>query len=276
MKTFDIKRFGYVFNRTMIVNTRNWIKMTIGLTIGLLLIFMTTLYDYGRFGIDDILLRFENTISLVIMIYSFLLLVMGSNICQDMNNRQQRIDTLMLPASNLEKYLVRYLYITVGAVLSYIVAFVLADIIQMIISLIVNHDFVSLTIHFINYIFNGMANLMYYYEDIFYDGTFMIIISIWIHSIYLLGGTFFRKQAWLFTSLALLLSFIIFMWILTGVWRISDENILYSIINIIDGSVVMVWAFLMTFFSAMIALNYCLSYKLFKRLQVINNKWINI
>jgi hypothetical protein len=88
-----------------------------------------------------------------------------------------------------------------------------------------------------------------------------------MHSIYILGGTFFRRNAWLFTTISLILAVIILSWIGTECGgfdlnlQSTDSSMKLNIASVI--------------FLILIVFNYIASYKLFTRMQVINNKWIN-
>ena len=81
---------------------------------------------------------------------------------------------------------------------------------------------------------------------------------IWMHSVYTLGGTVFRKSAWIITSLLLLVLGIILMWSKFEVSLMADGVIIILIFLVFAG------------------LNYFMSYKIFCRMQLINNKWINL
>ena len=48
------------------------------------------------------------------------------------------------------------------------------------------------------------------------------VIMLWIHSVYLLGGTIFRKRQWILTSALLVFINIIVTWIITSVFDIKE------------------------------------------------------
>jgi len=105
--------------------------------------------------------------------------------------------------------------------------------------------------------------------------------AFYIYSLYIVGGTLFRRQQFLLTSVTIAVVFILLVIVrnqidwnninfdfITSTW---DENTLtytptfhpsFYIIN----SVV----------SLLIVFHYWASYKLFTRIQVINNKWLNV
>lgn len=68
--------------------------------------------------------------------FTFYLTISGCWIMNNMKTKEQRITFKMLPASDLEKFIVRALYITVVWVLIGVVAFCLADFCRMLICFI--------------------------------------------------------------------------------------------------------------------------------------------
>lgn len=60
------------------------------------------------------------------------MMVGGSMVFRNMRTKQQRIAYMMLPASNMEKYVTRVVMVVLGGLLMSVVSFVLADQLQMV------------------------------------------------------------------------------------------------------------------------------------------------
>ena len=94
----------------------------------------------------------------------------------------------------------------------------------------------------------------------------LLVLTIWFHSIYALGATFFRsrKYNWVLTTIVIILLTIVQAWIFP-----FEEHTPYKEMSTMDFVIGDVAAGLW------IVLNFWLSYKLFCRTQVIG-KFVNI
>ncbi|MBP3777332.1 MAG: hypothetical protein J6I37_10140, partial [Prevotella sp.] len=104
---------------------------------------------------------------------------------------------------------------------------------------------------------------------------FAIGTILYFHSLYMLGGTAFRRQQFLMTTLFIVLCFIIIVNVLHHIDFEGNINLLsYDEQNGLQVHpamyVIMVCLYLLTCF------NYWLSYRIFCRVQAINNKWLNV
>ncbi|MGN1375553.1 MAG: hypothetical protein ACI4V5_03250 [Prevotella sp.] len=185
-------------------------------------------------------------------------MISGCWIGSNLKTKQQIIMYKMLAASNLEKFLSRYLYVTVIWILGGLLAFAGADLVQMLVNFIIGNDVRSaFPLIYINFSDGGEEGLP------FGDIYVIFLIFLWIHSLYILGGVFFRKNQFVLTTLIHIVVSII-------VVQIIKESGLYMYIDQMNTT------FIIIALKVLIALDYYLSYKLFCRIQVINNKWINI
>jgi hypothetical protein len=103
----------------------------------------------------------------------------------------------------------------------------------------------------------------------------------YIHSLYILGGTLFRRQQFLLTSCTIVLVAILLTMLLnqidwnsmniefiTGTWDEKTRtytHFFHPFFYILNTAVTL-----------LIFVHYWASYKLFCRMQVINNKWLNV
>ena len=100
----------------------------------------------------------------------------------------------------------------------------------------------------------------------------------YIHSLYIVGGTLFRRQQFLLTSATIAVFGILLVMILnqinlqidfiTGSWDEKTETynqVFHPFFYVLN-----------TTLCLLIVFHYWASYKLFTRMQVINNKWLNV
>ena len=103
----------------------------------------------------------------------------------------------------------------------------------------------------------------------------------YIHSLYTVGGTLFRRQQFLMTSATIAVVVILLTMILnqidwngidikftTGTW--DEKTHTYN--RVFHPA----FYILQTVVTLLIPIHYWISYKLFTRMQVINNKWLNV
>lgn len=178
----------------------------------------------------------------------------------------------MLPASDLEKFIVRVLYITVVWMLIGVVAFCLADFCRMLICFISGSHGTYSTIPDVLNMWFGPADThsmrMTAWRLDFIAGVLAVNAWVfWAHSFYVLGGAFFRRRQFILTSCAHFALGILSLIIISYIPLSAKEGLKF--VNTI--------AYVYTAVAIMVGLlNWWLTYRLFKRSQVINNKWINL
>ena len=95
-----------------------------------------------------------------------------------------------------------------------------------------------------------------------------------IHAAYILGGTLFRKQQFVLTTIAI----VVIGYIMMFTWHspVIDNANLFDL-DEKGKSVPNAWFYVVSIGGYLLtALCYWLSYKIFCRMQVINNKWLNV
>ena len=186
------------------------------------------------------------------------IMISGCWIGSNLKTKQQIIMYKMLPASNLERFLSRYFYITFIWIMGGILAFAAADLVQIIVNIIIGNE-VKSSIPFIYITISDGSE-----EGLpFIEFLAMYLVYVWIHSLYILGGVFFRKNQFVLTTLVNIVLAIVLT-------KIIKETGIFIFIDDIQTT------FIIVFLILLIALNYYFSFKLFCRIQVINNKWINL
>lgn len=264
----NISRFLQTVKWTELTLLRRTLRYTIGLAIFFFLFTIITTRGFEGFsdvdGIDTACIE-------CLFISVALLIFRAAYILSDAKRNQDRIFLLMLPASNAEKFWARVLHITVVNALICLVAILIADALQMLVCLALGGPTASLTAS----VFSGYSIAVAINEhDYAVMGVVLFVLSlVWLQSLYLLGGTFFRKSQWITTSLVLVLGSIVLSAITAyGGVQLADSNALDDYVLDVYGTAYLT----MAVFAVFIVLNYWLAYKLFTRLQLINNKWCNL
>ena len=182
-------------------------------------------------------------------------LVLGSSFMfYSMSGKHDMQRLLMLPASNLEKYLMRYASWIILLPIQ-LAAFFAADLIQYVFGLVVGHEQVKLVTSAVIEFCQSDMPLSYRMNFVW--------LFVWLHSLYAVGATFFRfrKNNWIATTLVLIVVGILLSAI-AGHWQ----------------NVNMFWwnnhDYFSLLFPVLFVVNFWLSYRLFCRIQVIG-KYVN-
>lgn len=266
MKTIDLNRFTKVMSRLILVRRRSIIKLSAGFLIGFFVIAIISLPFFDRHPVSDyeVKVRLWGISPLINTIFAMSFFVISTFIINDLGKRQQRINEMMLPATNLEKFLARALLVSVVYPLLIAIAFIAADGLQQLTTMLV--------------FYGGKASLVATWYDCSQTagsssplwvkvGTLLLI-----NSFALFGGMFFRKAAWLKTLVA-------FFAIVIAI-AISIAAFAYFIYEHTDYELVFAGDTYSTvisniFLACVIMVLYWGAYKLYTRLQVINNRWRN-
>lgn len=269
---FQFSRLLMVMRWDVFTNLKSYLNMMLGMTFALLPFFIMQLYQlskqYQLFP-DTIDLSYWGMSQYVLMIFSIAMYMMATQIFMVMKTTGQREQFLMLPASNLEKYISRFLFSTLGAAVAMITAIVVSDLVQLIFSFVLlpgHHQSVCLSI---------MALLWKiwttFIESIDSAGALMLSLLIMtcgvlVHSFFILCGTLFRKHTIVVSGILFIVMTYLVIYVIESVpdtittcLMHGDNSWLFSIAELL-----------------LAGFQYWLSYKVFTRMQVICNKWINL
>lgn len=144
MSNFDIKRFTRVAQWTWRMNFKGVLSFAVGLSIGYLGPYIGWIYPYLKGMPADGEGRLVNSISMCTVIYLIVVIISGTWIFANMQTKAQRTTVKLLPATDLEKFLVNFLAVTLGAAVMAIVAFCIADIVRIVVCLIFGIDHVAI------------------------------------------------------------------------------------------------------------------------------------
>lgn len=271
---FQFSRLLMVMRWDVFTNLKSYLNMMLGMTFALLPFFIMQLYQlskqYQLFP-DTIDLSYWGMSQYVLMIFSIAMYMMATQIFMVMKTTGQREQFLMLPASNLEKYISRFLFSTLGAAVAMITAIVVSDLVQLIFS------FVLLPGHHQSVCLSTMALLWKiwttFIESIDSAGALMLSLLIMtcgvlVHSFFILCGTLFRKHTIVVSGILFIVMIYLVIYVIESVPDTITTCLMHG-----DNS----WIFCLLIAELLLAgFQYWLSYKVFTRMQVICNRWINL
>ncbi len=286
-KTFDLHRFGMVLRWDLLTNWKGYFYRTAGLAIGIILLSISMLYSFPHSyfiverGLDYYYeCRMTGFLSAIFILLFF---VSASNIFGNMKTKLQRESFLMLPANNLEKYAARLLMMSIGSILMMMIATLIADFVQFVFSFFMTPGHhASIIGCFLSQIYktatdtsnNPISILAWQWKiDAALLGWSFLIM---IYSFCLLGGTFFRKQPIILTAVSGIIIFMIIGYCGSKLedWGAFDFFTHLNYDN--PGTSLCMAIFWSVIFLALAASSLWASYKIFTRMQVICNKWINM
>lgn len=283
-KVLDFHRLAMVLRWDALSNWKKYVRNTLGLAFVFSFICICFQFNWrsnGYVTYHDVKDLYLGNVSGLFMFMSFIIFFFcGSRIFINMKTKASRSLFLMLPATNMEKFISRLLYTVVGTSLMIFASWMIADIIQFVFSLfltpgmqgsLVARAFEQLFLknnfdssHFV--VRNGTSVL----GQTFPVGMFLLSLTIFNHSFFTLGGTIFRKSV---TLLTICSSFIL-MFLMALVSSFVDDDVLVHFVQSMQPNTfgwLMVNVFLL-----LSVFNYWAAYKLFTHMQIINNKWFNI
>ena len=294
-KTFDLHRFGMVLRWDLLTNWKSYFYSIAGLAIGIIMLSISMLYSFphshyivgGDLGnyYEDSMTGFLATILIAFFFVS------ACNIFSNTKTKLQRESFMMLPANNLEKYAARFLMMSVGSILIMVIATLIGDFVQFILSFFMTPGYhASIIGSSLSQIYKAATYTDNNPKCIFAWNPISILawqckidaallgwsFLIMIYSFTLLGGTFFRKQPIILTAVSGIIIFMIIGYCGSKLeeWGAFD---FYTHLNYDNpGTSLCVAIFWSVVFLALAAFSLWASYKLFTRMQVICNKWINI
>lgn len=290
MNSFSFNRFGKMLRWVLSVNKRRILYAMAASVVGVFIAEMILL----RMSSLDSPFRMLNQYGDVgAAVFAVTSLILVSTIVSGVNEKRKREAFLMLPASNLEKFLALMTYTSVVCVLGVFLAFVLGDSLRMAwfwvsgpyteIETSVMGGPVEYYYWWSSAIPEMMDNLTPHILEADSCNWFYLVmnivviaaIAVWTHSLLIIGGTLLRK----YSFVASMLVFILFVWLLS--WTIHHFG-LYLFWSDVwkDGhhyvSEVGILAYVLAILLPVLAVfNYWTSFRIFKGFQLITNKWTN-
>lgn len=288
-KTFDLHRFGMVLRWDLLTNWKSYFYSIAGLAIGIIMLSIPMLYNFPSSRViraggdlsDYYRCSIVGFLAAIVILFFF---ISACNLFSNMKTKLQRESFMMLPANNLEKYAARFLMMSVGSILIMVIATLIADFVQFVLSFFMTPGYhASIIGSSLRQIYeaaidttcnNPISILAWQYKiDAAILGWSFLTM---IYSFCLLGGTFFRKQPIILTAVSGIIIFMIIGYCGSELeeWGAFD---FFKHLNYDNpGTSLCMAIFWSVVFLALAAFSLWASYKLFTRMQVICNKWINI
>lgn len=262
MIQFNINRFGKLARWSLTNDRKYHVKTFFQTLVILTLVYVLFTSITITFGKENANYR-ACAIALIVLFVSTL--VVGSSFMfYSMERKHDMQALMMLPASNFEKYLMRYMS-WIFLIPLYVVAAVAADLVQYVFGLLVGHEEVRFVIS------ATMEILDKVWSQVPAEKHSIVVIGLtllffWFQSVYALGATFFRtnKYNWIPTTA------IIIVLVLLMVWLSPDKGKIELVKDDTTSDVVMNGVYVVW-----VALNFWLSYRLFCRRQVIG-RFVNV
>ena len=281
MSTFNITRFGQALKCQYMNSRKDWMLVFgiyfIALSFLNILFVRSTSFDGGDY--HDVVAKhgvayMEDAYPILIKgiaVFDVIFFGIGMLFCASflfyhLKKKPWCSAYLMWPASNLEKYLVSLVLNVVMAAIGTIICVIIADALRVLVDALSGR----IVVWAIPMIFDLKTfNL----NPLIACGPFLSEILL-IHAAYILGGTLFRKQQFVLTTIAI----VIIGYIMVFTWHspVIDNANLFGL-DEKGKSVPNAWFYVVSIGGYLLtALCYWLSYKIFCRMQVINNKWLNV
>ena len=275
MSSFSFNRFGKTLRWVVGVNFLSLMIWSLGYMVG---IFLGEQLFFSISTGSDVTHVLRN-ISQFCTIFILIALAVGlSTLFHDLNKKTRREAFLMLPASNLEKFLAAVAYVTIVWTFFVALSFVAGDTLRMVYRALVNGDewisAVPMVLDTVKPEFVVLYSHGTTTEYMVMDTFVICAIFVWIHSVYILGGTLFRKYSFVASTIVVILCF----WLLG--WSIYHFHLqMFSeswqgdhYVNQYVGPLAYILAVVLPLLSVF---NYWASYRIFKGFQLITNKWTN-
>lgn len=275
MKNFDMNRFGRTLKWSALMTKKEALTNLASMTFAFAVLAVVQVMSSRN--VPDIVAEhnFQSFTSFALFVFLIICSIGGCWIFSNMKTKEQRITFKMLPATDLEKFVVRALYATVVWWLMAFVAFCLSDLFRMLVSLVagvsIKGSAVPLFFSMISANTDVNINTLNSGDTAFAAAIYTMANAwaFWAHSLYILGGTLFRRRQFVLTTLAHSIIGLVFTPMLIHFVDSSDSLALR------DSLVAIVWT-AAAVFAVWGLLDWWLSYRIFRRMQVINNKWLNI
>lgn len=314
MNSFSINRFGKTLRWVVSVNFRKLLMWSIGVAMVVFAVEMIMLKTNQNTSPYSMVSGFA---ALSMLLLGLASLILTSSIVSSINEKRKREAFLMLPSTNIEKYLSLLVYTTFISIACIFLAVVVGDSMRVLwawasgytgekgVTHTINHagktfywwsSIIPQIWHNLTSSFPSNGDFFIYNEghskqvEVCTNGylivryVFAFAFVMWIHSLFLAGGTFLRKYAFVISGIV----FILIMWLFAQImttfhWGLYEYKYFVeygregfenyeTAVGMVNSSIAGIVLVLLLAFSCF---NYWASYHIFKGFQLISNKWTN-
>lgn len=265
-------RWNWTNSRRQTLRIGMILSAFLGIECTFMLTFIQRKYIYANdiSRLPDIVGTFA--IASALRVLPLFLCAMGTLIFSNLETKPMREHYLMLPASHAEKYATRFIHITLGGVLTFAAALVAGDVIQFALGFIFHPDIHhsclwDMICCFITGSGNQQLTDCLPFRGNIAAMTITYSLLLWLHSYCTLGGTLLRRHPTACVALSLIL-------LIFAINTADQLGILPTARNTQPtvGTTTAVAAVLIGLSIA----NYVGSYRIFKRMQIICDKFTNL
>ena len=279
---FSFARLGMVMKRDLMENWKKNLYRFLGPYAGFLLVILFCYMIKSDFSAFQITML--SAFTLILVFGGF---YTASSIMENMDTQQNIISFLMLPATSLEKFITRALYVTLGFALTLIVALLLAEVTRFLFLPLFDlpEGYNQSVLPFMWKEFMEIETMKFAGEGA--DESYTIgvmtnvigcLLPLWGHSFFILGGCYWQKHPFwktlgvimLVNHLLGLMGILLIQSLEDVNWQINEEWVEANLSWITIEGILSVFIVL---FTCLLALNWWLSYRCFKRSQVIKPKF---
>lgn len=292
MENFNITRFGQALKCHFLVSRKAWIRI---FGIYTLVLFFANLFftrvasmRYSAmvefYQGEELIFQYstvvKNTTPFFMIFFYIAMLFGASYLFSQMKDTRKRSAYLLWPVSNCEKYIISLLHSVVLMAVITIVSIIAADALRILTDAITGRVIVWGVPLYVDFLSDDL------------EWQKLLLIATWMfyyHSLYIVGGTLFRRLQFLPTSAIIIIATILLAIIIkqTGLDKIDYHFLEYQqdkMYQLSNGETFYTYRTIynLRFYFALlggwfvIAAHYWASFKLFCRIQVINNKWLNV
>lgn len=294
MSSFELNRFGQALKCYFLVSRKTWIRLFGIYTLVMFFagLFFTRIAGPGYSTMVEYFqgeTLFEQYGHLVrdsaifgVIFFCFSMLFGASYLFAQMKDTRKRSAYLLWPVSNSEKYVVGLLHSIVLMAVLAVLSFIMADALRVLVDVTTGRIIVWGIPLYYNQAMSAFSVIEWQVNAVLLFGLF------YFHSLYIVGGTLFRRYQFLSTSAIIAIVIILFVMFVnqTGLNHVDFHFVDYVPVTRVeeDGTVYQTvrplyhFSFYVALFVGwlIIAFHYWASFKLFCRMQVINNKWLNV
>lgn len=286
MKSFDINRFGRTLRWVVSVNIRKMLLWFVGSIVA---VFLGEIAFQAMNNYNNPYTMIHNDSQFMTILFILVSLILISSITTSISEKRKREAFLMLPASNLEKYLSLVVYSSVICIACLFLSIVIGDSLRMAWYWTSGSPGCSFDPEsgetwqwWSSAIPMLIENLTPRITNSFEVPTELLIVEVsfivgfvlWIHSIYTLGGTLLRKYSFVATSVFVILCITLFVRLIFA-FHLSIFHTRWNNGELIEYEIGAISWILVIAFPILSIANYWISFRIFKGFELITNKWTN-
>ncbi len=259
MKNFNLHRFVHVLNYTFATGRRNLLFSVVGMLLAYLLLFIVSNFN-RQSCLPETKSIVDQAIGMSLVCSLFFIMAGAGTLFSSETSKQGRAALLMLPASDVEKFLGRWVYLLVFT-LAGLFMFVVADGLHYLYHWAQGHEAISavgclLRLGDVHYISDRQEEM----EHLVNVDIYLFFVA--LHAFFLLGSTLVRRYAVIVTALVVVLCFVVYFWLF--------ENYISSL-----PKEVVLWGFFWVNIVCIVLFT-GLAYRAFCRWQLITRKFLSL